>query len=99
MDAKKAFGVESAIGRSIAERDLEDALRRIETADEFRRFLPSIPTTVPPDLVAQWAQGIEEAEWTKARSKLLLGAKLAKGSVKSLTDDEVERKGPIRHRG
>jgi hypothetical protein len=95
MDGKKAFGVESAIGRALAEHSLEEKLRAVETGDEFRRFLNTIPTPLPPGLVAEWSATIGETEWRKARAKLLLGASLARGKIALMPDHEVERRGGV----
>lgn len=97
MDAKKAFGVETALGKAIAQHDLEPALRRVTSADELRRFVESVETTMPRALVTEWAQGIEDSAWQKARSKLLVGSQLARGKIQEMSDEDVERHG-VGHR-
>lgn len=96
MDLKKAYGVEKAIGSAIVQHSLEDGLRKVQTPEEFRKFIESVPTPLSREMLTQWAQGIEDAEWKKARSKLLLGAQTASGKIRERTDDEAEHHGVSR---
>lgn len=91
MEGKKAFGVETALGKALAEADALEAVRACATKPDFRALLAGIASKVPPALVETYLESIPDAEWAKARAKLLLGIKLAQGKVQQAQDHTAGR--------
>lgn len=91
MEGKKAFGVETALGKALADAHAADAVRACATKDAFRALLAGIPSKVPAGLVDAYLEGVTEADWPKVRAKLLLGIRLAEGKVQQAADHTAGR--------
>lgn len=91
MESKKAFGVETALGKALADAHAADAVRACATKEDLRVLLAGIPSKVPAALVDVYLDGVTQADWPKARAKLLLGIKLAEGKVQQAQDHTAGR--------
>lgn len=91
MDPKKAFGVEQGLGKALAEADAVEAVRACATKAHFVALVAGIASKIPPALVEAYLETVPEADWPKARAKLLLAIKLAQGTVQRATDHKGGR--------
>lgn len=91
MEGKKAFGVETALGKALAEADAAEAVRACATKAQFVALVAGLPSKLPPALVDTYLDAVPEADWPKARAKLLLGIKLAQGKVRQAEDHTAGR--------
>lgn len=98
MEAKKAYGVVTALGTKLGERakretDLIERVRASADIASFRALVrASSEGLVPPALVDSFLdEVVTEADWVQWRSRLLLQMKLARDGGKPAPGHETGR--------
>ena len=98
LEAKKAYGVVTALGTKLGERarvepDLLERVRGTADVDAFRALVRSASQGLVPDtLVASFLdEVVTPAEWVQWRSRLLLQMKLAREGGRRAPGHEAGR--------
>ena len=83
MDARKAFGVEQALGKALAaDASALERLRALPDKAAFASWLDALELRLPRALVDDYLATVPEGDWPKARAKLVLAVKLAQGAIR-----------------
>lgn len=100
MEAKRAFGLVTALGTRLGERarqepDLLDELRAAPDAASFRSLVrQKADGLVPPALLESFCgEVVTDHDWQAWRSRLLLQAKMVRDGGKPAPGHEAQRGG------